>query len=68
MTRKEHFEFRLRAHLAWLQWLNRKTPGPEPCWMCDQPGGRARVYMRAGEQALWVPACAGHATELTRAA
>ena len=68
MTGKEHFEFRLRAHFAWLRWLDRKRADPDPCCLCDQPGGHARVYMRAWEPALWVPACARHETELALAA
>lgn len=32
--------------------------------MCDGPASHARVYMRAGERAMWVPACPGHRTEL----
>lgn len=37
----------------------------ETCWLCDDRSGWARVYFRAGDTALWLPACREHRTALT---
>jgi hypothetical protein len=41
-----------------------RDEGPDRCWICGGPPGFARVWTRAGEPALWVPACVEHRTPL----
>lgn len=44
--------------------LLRRAIEPGVCWFCDEAAAGARVYMRALDRAVWLPACLRHRTRL----